>query len=48
MTEYFEIAQQHTDDAQMIARVVTPRGPYLHERFHDTSPIDDHPEISWS
>ena len=48
MADYFEIAQMDTGDARMIARVITPAGPYLYERFHDPSPIEDSPELSWS
>ena len=48
MTDYFEVSQRHSSDARMIARVIAPRGPYLHERFHDPSPIRDAPAISWS
>jgi len=48
MTEYYEIAQHDTGHAGMVARKVSPTGPFIRERFYDPAPIVEGPEIIWS
>ncbi len=48
MTDYFEIAQQDSADARMIARSIAHRGMRFHAVLDRPEPIARPPALSWS